>query len=150
MVESAAGADHGQRRGRCHDDQLRRREAARQAQHDPVVLAPLASGVGRPAAGGVGRVDAPEQATTALVFADDAASLRDLLATHQERLARPEVLWVAYPKGNRTDINRDSLWPILGELGLRPVTQVAIDQVWSALRFRPLKPGEAPFTGGRS
>ena len=54
------------------------------------------------------------------------------------------------PKGNRTDINRDSLWPILGELGLRPVTQVAIDQVWSALRFRPLKPGEAPFTGGRS
>ena len=38
----------------------------------------------------------------------------------------------------------------LGELGRRPVTQVAIDQVWSALRFRPLKPGEAPFTGGRS
>jgi hypothetical protein len=150
MVESAAGADHGQRRGRCHDDQIRRREAARQAQHDPVVLAPLASGADRPAAGGVRRVDAPEQATTALVFADDAASLRDLLATHQERLARPEVLWVAYPKGNRTDINRDSLWPILGELGLRPVTQVAIDQVWSALRFRPLKPGEAPFTGGRS
>ena len=103
-----------------------------------------------PLPAGVRRVDAPEQATTALVFADDAASLRDLLATHQERLARPEVLWVAYPKGNRTDINRDSLWPILGELGLRPVTQVAIDQVWSALRFRPLKPGEAPFTGGRS
>jgi hypothetical protein len=38
----------------------------------------------------------------------------------------------------------------LGELGLRPVTQVSIDQVWSALRFRPLKQGEAPFTGGRS
>ena len=99
---------------------------------------------------GVRRVGAPEQATTALVFADDAASLRDLLVTHQERLARPQVLWVAYPKGNRTDINRDSLWPILGGLGLRPVTQVAIDQVWSALRFRPLKQGEAPFTGGGS
>jgi hypothetical protein len=103
-----------------------------------------------PLPAGVRRVGAPEQATTALVFADDAASLRDLLAIHQEGLARPEVLWVAYPKGNRTDINRDSLWPILGELGLRPVTQVAIDQVWSALRFRPLKQGEAPFTGGRS
>jgi hypothetical protein len=103
-----------------------------------------------PLPAGVRRVDAPEQATTALVFADDAASLRDLLATHQERLARPEVLWVAYPKGNRTDINRDTLWPILGEHGMRPVTQVSIDQVWSALRFRPLKPGEAPFTGGRS
>jgi hypothetical protein len=103
-----------------------------------------------PLPAGVRRVDAPEQATTALVFADDAASLRDLLATHQERLARPDILWVAYPKGNRADINRDSLWPILSELGLRPVTQVSIDQVWSALRFRPLKQGEAPFTGGRS
>ena len=41
---------------------------------------------------GIRQVDAPEQATTALVFADDAASRRDLLATHQERLARPEVL----------------------------------------------------------
>jgi hypothetical protein len=99
---------------------------------------------------GVRQVDGLEQARTALVFADDAASLRDLLATHQERLARPDILWVAYPKGNRTDINRDSLWPILSELGLRPVTQVSIDQMWSALRFRPLKQGEAPFTGGRS
>jgi hypothetical protein len=107
-------------------------------------------GLVEPLPAGVRRVDGPEQATTALVFADDAASLRDLLATHQERLARPDVLWVAYPKGNRTDINRDSLWPILSELGLRPVTQVSIDQVWSALRFRPLKQGEAPFTGGRS
>ena len=98
----------------------------------------------------VRQVHAPEQATTALVFADDAASLRDLLAAHQERLARAEVLWVAYPKGNRTDINRDSLWPILSELGLRPVTRVPIDQVWSALPFRPLRRGEAPFTGGRS
>jgi hypothetical protein len=103
-----------------------------------------------PLPAGVRRVDAPEQATTALVFADNAASLRDLLATHQERLARPDILWVAYPKGNRADINRDSLWPILSELGLRPVTQVSIDPVWSALRFRPLKQGEAPFTGGRS
>jgi hypothetical protein len=103
-----------------------------------------------PLPAGVRRVDAPGQATTALVFADDAASLRDLLATHKERLARPDILWVAYPMGNRTDINRDSLWPILSELGLRPVTQVSIDQMWSALRFRPLKQGEAPFTGGRS
>jgi hypothetical protein len=99
---------------------------------------------------GVRQVDGPEQARTALVFADDAASLRELVAIHQEQLARPEVLWVAYPKGNRTDINRGSLWPILGEHGLRPVTQVSIDQVWSALRFRPLKEGEAQFTGGRS
>src|SRR5215207_856043 len=51
-----------------------------------------------PLPAGVRRVDAPEHATTALVFADDAASLRNLLATHQERLARLDILWVAYPR----------------------------------------------------
>ena len=53
---------------------------------------------------GVRQVDGPEQARTALIFADDAASLRELVATHQEQLARPEVPWVAYPKGNPTDV----------------------------------------------
>jgi hypothetical protein len=103
----------------------------------------------QPLPGDVRLVDRLEQAATALVFADDAGSLRDILAAHSDQLARPTVLWVAYPKGNRTDLNRDSLWPILGEYGMRPITQVAVDEVWSALRFRPLKEGEAPFTGGR-
>jgi hypothetical protein len=40
------------------------------------------------------------------------------------------------------------VWPILGEYGMRPITQVAVDDVWSALRFRPLEEGEPPFTGG--
>ena len=98
---------------------------------------------------GVRQVDGPEQAQTALVFADDATSLREILAEHGDRLARPNVLWVAYPKGNRADINRDTLWPILGERGMRPIGQVSVDETWSAMRFRPLKEGEAPFTGGR-
>ena len=85
----------------------------------------------------------------AIVFADDAASVRGVLTKHDDALVTPEVLWVAYPKADRTDVNRDSLWPILAERGLRPIGQVAIDDEWSALRFRPLKDGEAPFTGGR-
>ncbi|MCK2219431.1 hypothetical protein MF672_037385 [Actinomadura sp. ATCC 31491] len=89
------------------------------------------------------------EAGVAVVFAADAAAARDLLGRHRAGLAAPGVLWVAYPKGNRSDINRDTLWPIAGEYGLRPNGQVAIDEVWSALRFRPLKEGEAPFTGGR-
>lgn len=97
----------------------------------------------------VRHVDAPEQATTALVFADDASSLRDILTEHRDHLSDPGTLWVAYPKGNRTDINRDTLWPILGEYGLRPIGQVSVSEVWSALRFRPLEEGEAPFRGGR-
>ena len=98
---------------------------------------------------GVRHVDGPDQATSALLFADAAGPLRDLLDAHRDRLTCPDTLWVAYPKANRTDINRDTLWPILAEYGLRPIAQVAIDEVWSALRFRPLKPGEAPFAGGR-
>ena len=98
---------------------------------------------------GVSHADSPEGATTAVVFADDAASLREILAAHKDQLAWPASLWVAYPKGNRADINRDSLWPMLSEHGMRPIAQVSIDDVWSALRFRPNREGEAPFTGGR-
>ena len=88
------------------------------------------------------------EATTAILFGDDAASLRTTVAAQEARLSEPATVWVAYPKANRTDINRDSVWPILAEYGMRPIGQVAIDGVWSALRFRPLKPGEEPFTGG--
>ena len=73
-----------------------------------------------------------------------------LVVIYQEQLARPEVLWVAYPKGNRTDINRDSLWPILGEHGLRPVTQVSVDQVCRRCASARSREGEAQFTGTRS
>jgi hypothetical protein len=89
-----------------------------------------------------------ENAATALVFGDDAESLRTIVAKHADQLADPATLWVAYPKGNRADINRDSVWPILAEHGIRPITQVSVDEVWSALRFRPLKPGEAQFKAG--
>jgi hypothetical protein len=97
---------------------------------------------------GVRLVEQLEQATIALVFADDASSVRRILDEHKDQLAQPSIFWVAYPKGNRADINRDSLWPILGEYGMRPIGQVAVDEVWSALRFRPITEGEAPFTGG--
>lgn len=98
---------------------------------------------------GVRRADDLEESTTALIFADDAGSLRDILAAHKDRLARPNALWVTYPKANRADINRDTLWPILAEYGMRPIGQVSVDEVWSAMRFRPNREGEAPFAGGR-
>jgi hypothetical protein len=105
-------------------------------------------GLIEPLPDGVRKVEQARHATTAVVFADDAAGLRRALDAHPEVLTGPEVLWIAYPKANRTDINRDSLWPILAEYGMRPISQVAVDEVWSALRFRSLKDGEAPFTGG--
>jgi hypothetical protein len=49
------------------------------------------------------------------------------------------LAWVAYPKAGAlgTDLNRDSLAAQLRERGIQPVRQVAIDETWSALRFRP-------------
>jgi hypothetical protein len=90
-----------------------------------------------------------DEAMTAVIFADDGASLREALTEHRRSLRAPSSLWIAYPKANRADINRDTIWPIVGEHGLRPISQIAIDDTWSALRFRPLADGEAPFTGGR-
>jgi hypothetical protein len=50
------------------------------------------------------------------------------------------VIWFAYPKGASKkytcEFNRDTGWSVLGELGFEPVRQVAIDEDWSALRFR--------------
>ncbi|MGV4980969.1 hypothetical protein ACWC0C_39500 [Streptomyces sp. NPDC001709] len=52
---------------------------------------------------------------------------------------RDALAWVAYPKAGKlgTDLNRDTLAAALSERGVRPVRQVAIDDTWSALRFRP-------------
>lgn len=87
------------------------------------------------------------QASVAVLFADNAASLRTLVGKHAAQLALPRVFWVPYPKANRTDINRDSIWPILSEHRMRPIGQVAIDEIWSAVRFRPLAPDEPGFGG---
>lgn len=50
------------------------------------------------------------------------------------------TLWVAYPKGTskkyKCEFNRDTGWSVLGDAGFEPVRQVAIDEDWSALRFR--------------
>lgn len=50
------------------------------------------------------------------------------------------VVWFAYPKSSSKrytcEFNRDTGWAVLGAAGFEPVRQVAIDEDWSALRFR--------------
>jgi hypothetical protein len=50
------------------------------------------------------------------------------------------VVWFAYPKGSskkyKSQINRDSGWNVMGKEGFEPVRMVAIDEDWSAIRFR--------------
>ena len=53
------------------------------------------------------------------------------------------VLWFAYPKGTskkyRCEFNRDTGWKSLGSYNIEPVRQVAVDEDWSALRFRKVE-----------
>ena len=49
-----------------------------------------------------------------------AAAATASVAEHSADLSKPGVVWVAYPKGNQSDVNRDSLWPIVAEFGMRP------------------------------
>lgn len=52
---------------------------------------------------------------------------------------KPEtVLWISYPKGTAvpTDLKRDIVRDITERGGLKAVSQVAIDDVWSALCFK--------------
>ena len=97
---------------------------------------------------GAERTDDLASADVAVLYVDDADSARALLTAHKDAITKPPVVWIAYKKANRADVNRDSLWPIVVPFGMRPNGQVAIDEVWSALRFRADKPGEEPFKGG--
>ena len=59
-----------------------------------------------------------------------------------ESITYDGVLWISYPKRSskvKTDLSRDVGWDVVANAGLRPVTQVSVDETWSALRFRPLE-----------
>jgi hypothetical protein len=50
------------------------------------------------------------------------------------------LVWITYPKktsGVDSDLSREAVWAAMEGTGWRPVSQIAIDDVWSALRFRP-------------
>ncbi len=53
------------------------------------------------------------------------------------------VIWFAYPKGTskryKCEFNRDSGWSVIRAAGFESVRMVAIDEDWSALRFRRLE-----------
>jgi hypothetical protein len=50
------------------------------------------------------------------------------------------IIWIAYPKktaGMVTDLGMMSSWEETSKYSLRPVASVAINETWTALRFRP-------------
>jgi len=81
-----------------------------------------------------------ERVEFALAFVTSNAQLQAAADAILPKAQGDAVVWLAYPKGTskryRSEINRDSGWAPLGAAGFEAVRQVAIDEDWSALRFR--------------
>ena len=74
-----------------------------------------------------------------LVFVTRVADIDRVATPMLEAALADRIAWAAYPKAGQlgTDLNRDILAKELQKRGAQPVRQVALDDVWSALRFRP-------------
>lgn len=90
-------------------------------------------GLIEPLPDGASVVAEPQEAEAAVLFAQDRAALDALLT---EPLAGARAAWIAYPKGNRTDINRDSIWQRLQELRWTLNANVSVSETWSAVRLK--------------
>ena len=75
-----------------------------------------------------------------ICFVTRKAEIAPLVNLIIPKLNEDAVFWICYPKGSskryKCDFNRDNGWEALGKFEMEPVRQVAIDDDWSALRFR--------------
>jgi hypothetical protein len=74
-----------------------------------------------------------------LAFATQREELLQAGPAWRQALRPNGVLWVSYPKGKaiQTDLNRDIVRTTVQQVGLDTVSQIAIDETWSALRLKP-------------
>jgi len=74
------------------------------------------------------------------VFGANRQELEKELLKVKEAGKYDAILWACYPKGGgkiKSDLKRDTVWAVLELIQLRPVSQIALDETWSALRGRP-------------
>ena len=79
----------------------------------------------------------------ALVFAVNEQQLRGIVCEVLPALQEDAKFWVAYPKvGSKiaTTLNRDCSWVCITGSGYEVVRQVALDHVWTAVRFQKAEP----------
>ena len=73
------------------------------------------------------------------VFASSQSEMEVLVKSVAQAGKHDCLFWACYPKSTgkqKYNLNRNAVWDALGLAGLRPVSQVAIDEKWSALRGR--------------
>jgi hypothetical protein len=82
------------------------------------------------------------RADVVLLFASDRAGLEGKLPDVLRTMQEAAILWVAYPKlssGLAADLSRDIIHALAPGYGLDTVSQIAIDEDWSALRLKRVK-----------
>lgn len=75
----------------------------------------------------------------ALVFTVSETQLNSILSDISAALKPESQLWVAHPKPTSkisTDLNRESSWSKLNELGYETTELVSLDHVWQAFSFK--------------
>ena len=74
----------------------------------------------------------------ALIFAVSENQLNSILTDIVPALKQETRLWVAHPKTTSkisTDLNRDSSWNRLYNMGYETIETVSLDHVWQAISF---------------
>jgi hypothetical protein len=81
-----------------------------------------------------------KEVTFSLAFVTTQEQVDALAPAIARKAAGDAIVWFAYPKGTskkyKSEIDRDHGWNVLGDEGFEPVRMVAIDEDWSAKRFR--------------
>ncbi len=88
-------------------------------------------------------LDGTDEIGFILTFVKTREEIEAVTPAIRQKLKGDGVVWFAYPKGTsrkyKAGINRDNGWNILGENGFEPVRSVAVDEDWSAVRFRKVE-----------
>ena len=74
------------------------------------------------------------------VFATRLSEVSKFAKRLSKRTAPNALVWISYPKKTsrtESELSRDVIREAMSGMGWRAVSIVAIDEVWSALRFRP-------------
>lgn len=89
----------------------------------------------------------------ALAFATRQAEVDEMTRLFVSKAEGDALLWFAYPKRTSRkylcEFNRDNGWDALRETGFESVRMIAIDEDWSALRFRRVKYMKTHIRGTR-
>jgi Protein of unknown function (DUF3052) len=82
------------------------------------------------------------KADVILLFAADRRQLHSALPGMLEKAAKDAIIWIAYPKLTSTlagDLSRNLIHALAAKSGLDTVSQIAIDDDWSAMRVKRIR-----------